>query len=268
MAAPSSFLPTSSNSKKRSRRDTDLDVVPASSTAYPPRSPKATHDHQQSDRTNARNLSKKQRVGPSVSSIPRTLPTQPHEELVQELGGKYSIQTLSIISSSKINKKVTSVLSHLGHVDLFDPKSRPGVIMLHSRDKDASKMVTVVEVAKRRLTDSGQPWFQYNRVYQVAGQPSAALSHNSKASKSDHNNRRVDTQTVIDDTILGDSDEDDSEDAFEPVENAFDQAVREKPAVEPTSTYMSMFLARVPIPELQAKSFISLQTNSQELEQR
>lgn len=139
--------------------------------------------------------------------------------------------------------------------------------MLHARDKDASKMVTVVELAKRRLTEAGQPWFQYNRVYQVAEQPKAS---NSKFGSPD--NRRVEKQHIMENTVLGgaevDEDDDDEEDAFEPMENAFEQAIREKPAIEPASTYMSMFLARVPIPELQAKTFVSLQTNAAELGKR
>lgn len=128
-------------------------------------------------------------------------------------------------------------------------------------------MVTVVELAKRRMTEAGQPWFQYNRVYQVAEQPKAS---NSKLRRSD--NRRVENQNIMEDTVLGgaevDEGEDDEENAFEPMENAFEQAIREKPAIEPASTYMSMFLARVPIPELQAKTFISFQTNAAELGKR
>lgn len=179
---------------------------------------------------------------------------------MQELGGKYHIMTTSVISSSKINKKVTSVLSHLSHVDLFDPNSRPGVIMLHAKDKDASKMVTVIELAKRKLSEAGQPWFQYNRVYQVAEEP--------RTSSKNKVDRRVENQSIIEDTILGGAEEDedeDEEDAFEPMENVFEQAVREKPAAKHPNTYMSMFLARVPIPELQAKTFITLQTNKEEL---
>lgn len=130
-------------------------------------------------------------------------------------------------------------------------------------------MVTVVELAKRRLTEAGQPWFQYNRVYQVAEQQPRATNSKSVKSK----NHRVGDQTIIDDTILGgavddEDDDDEEEDAFEPVENIFEQAIRDKPAVELASTYMSMFLARVPIPELQAKTFFSLQTNTGELGQR
>lgn len=262
MTASPVFPPLSSSSKKRSRRDTTLDFVPASSPPTASLRPPTTNHH---------HPPKKQRVGggPAAVSttIPRTLPTQPHEELVRELEAKYHVQATSVVSSSKINKKVTSVLSHLGHVDLFDPASRPGVIMLHARDKDASKMVTVVELAKRRLAEVGQPWFQYNRVYQVAEQPKTSNSKLGRAA-----NRRVEDETIIEDTALGgvdvDGDEDEDEDAFEPMENAFEQAIRKTPAVEPASTYMSMFLARVPIPELQAKAFMSLQTNAAELGQR
>lgn len=141
--------------------------------------------------------------------------------------------------------------------------------MLHARDKDASKMVTVVELAKRRLTEAGQPWFQYNRVYQVAEEPKAT---SSKLPRS--NNQRVENQTIVKDTILGVAEDDDEEedeedeDEFELMNTAFEQAIRDKPAVETMSTYMSMFLARVPIPELQAKTFITLQTNTRELGQR
>lgn len=256
-AISSSFVPSSSNPKKRGHREVEVEVdaeqIPDSSTGGPQAVPSGLN----SDLTYNQ---KKQRVGPSTSTIPRTLPMQPHEELLQELKGKYNIATTSVISSSKINKKVTSVLSHLGQVDLFNPQSRPGVMMLHARDKDASKMVTVMELAKRRMTEAAQPWFQYNRIYQIAEEPKARISKLSNRGKGVN-------QTVINDTILGGNEDEveDEEDAFEPVENSFEQAVRDKPAVESKSTYMSMFLSRVPIPELQAKAFISLQTNAGEL---
>lgn len=203
------------------------------------------------------NSNKRQRVGRSNATIPSTLPMQPHEELLQELEGKYSIATASVIGSSKINKKVTQVLSHLGHVDLFSQTSKPGVIMVHARANDANKMVTVMEIAKRQMNQAGQPWYQYNRVYEVA---------DGRGSKGNPSGRRAD-QTVIENTVLGgeDEDEDDEEDAFEPVETAFERAVREKPAEESKTTYMSIFLSRVPIPELQSKAYITLQTNRAEL---
>ncbi|KAL1875353.1 hypothetical protein Daus18300_003092 [Diaporthe australafricana] len=199
---------------------------------------------------------KRQRVGRSNSTIPTTLPMQPHEELLQELKGKYSIATSSVISSSKINKKVTQVLSHLGHVDLFNPSSIPGVMMVQARAHDANKMVTVMEIAKRQMNKAGQPWYQYNRVYEVAD------GRGARANRSG----RVPDQTVVENTVLEgqDADEDEEDDAFEPVETAFERAIREKPAEESKATYMSIFLSRVPMPELQSKTYITLQTNGGE----
>lgn len=211
--------------------------------------------------TEGTQISRKQRrVGPSNSTIPRTLPTEPHEELLAELNGKYEIITTSVISSSKINKKVTAVLSHLGHVDLFSQDNRPGIMMLHARAVDASKMVTVMEIAKRRMGEIGQVWYQYNRVYEVA----EAARGSKPSSTSNVGGRSDGTQTVVEDTVLDDDDNDDDEDdSFEPVETPLDLAIRDKGATESkNNTYMSIFLSRVPMPELQAKASITLQTNA------
>ncbi|KKY33643.1 hypothetical protein UCDDA912_g06353 [Diaporthe ampelina] len=199
------------------------------------------------------NSNKRQRVGGSNAIMPTTLPMQPHEELLQELKGKYSIATTSVIGSSKINKKVTQVLSHLGHVDLFSQTSVPGVMMVHARAHDANKMVTIMEIAKRQMNQAGQPWYQYNRVYEVA---------DGRGARCNPTGRGAD-QTFVENTVLGgeDASEDDEEDAFEPVETAFELAIREKPAEETKATYMSIFLSRVPMPELQSKAYITLQTN-------
>lgn len=193
---------------------------------------------------------------------PRTLPMQPHEELLQELNDKYEIATASIISSSKIEKKATAVLTHLGRVDMLSAVSRPGVMMLHARAGDASKMVTVMELAKRRMGESGVIWYQYNRVYEVEN-PQGGSDGKTRGV------RAVD-QTAIEDTLMGgDGNEEDDEDdgeAFEPVHPTnFELAVRDKSAVKSKITYMSMFLSRIPIPELKAKTFITLQTNSDEV---
>ncbi|KAG8168809.1 hypothetical protein KVR01_001558 [Diaporthe batatas] len=203
------------------------------------------------------NSNKRQRVERSTSTISSTLPMHPHEELLQELQGKYSIATATVISSSKINKKVTQVLSHLGHVDLFSQTSTPGVMMVHARANDANKMVTVMEIAKRQMNHAGHPWFQYNRVYEVA---------DGRGSRGKSNGRGAD-QTIIEDTVLGveDADEDDEEDAFEPFKTTFERAIQEKPSEEPRTTYMSIFLSRVPMPELQSKAYITLQTNAAEI---
>lgn len=225
---------TPTRSGRTKRRHADVDTIPATAASQ------------------GKSTNKKQRTGPSSSNIPRTLPTQPHEELLAELKGKYSIVTASVISSSKINKKVTQVLSHLGHVDLFSQSSTPGVIMLHARVSDSGKMVTVMELAKRRMDEAGQPWYQYNRVYEVS-KDGIKLKPTGKA---------LDQNLIGNSAMEGQNEDEDEDDAFEPVETTFDRAVRVKPASDSKETYMSVFLSRVPIPELQSKEFITLQTNA------
>lgn len=250
-SAVSSRAASKPNPSIRRKRDhAEFDIIPQSSS---PSKPSEVVDLT----TDVTQLSRKQRrVGPSTSTIPRALPTEPHEELLAELKGKYEIITTSVISSSKINNKVTAVLSHLGHVDLFSQDSRPGVMMLHARAADASKMVTVMEIAKRRMGEIGQAWYQYNRVYEVA----EAARGNQTSSNSNGGGRADGTQTVIEDTVLENDDKED--DSFEPLETPLDLAIRDKPAIESKNTYMSMFLSRVPMPELLAKSYITLQTNA------
>lgn len=128
--------------------------------------------------------------------------------------------------------------------------------MLHARATDASKMVTVMEIAKRRMGEIGQVWYQYNRVYEVA-----EAQGNKASATSTSNNGGWANGTVVEDTVLEDDEEDD-DDSFEPMETPLDLAIRDKPAVESKNTFMSMFLSRVPMPELQAKAFITLQTNA------
>lgn len=251
-SAVSSRAAAKPNSNLRRKRDhAELDTIPDSSSQSKPTEvvDLTTIDGTQSSR-------KQRRVGPSTSTIPRTLPAEPHEELLAELKGKYEIMTTSVISSSKINNKVTAVLSHLGHVDLFSQESRPGVMMLHARAADASKMVTVMEIAKRRMGEIGQVWYQYNRVYEVAESRS-----NKANSASIGGGRAQGTHTVIEDTIQ-DDDDDEDDGSFEPMETPLDLAIRDKPITESKNTYMSMFLSRVPMPELQVKTFMTLQTNA------
>lgn len=129
--------------------------------------------------------------------------------------------------------------------------------MLHSRAADVSKMVTVMEIAKRRMGEIGQVWYQYNRVYEVEEEASQC----NKVSSTSNSGARADgTPTVIEDTVL--EHDNDGDESFEPMETPLDLAIRDKPAIESKNTYMSIFLSRVPMPELQAKTFITLQTNA------
>lgn len=213
---------------------------------------------------------KHRRTGPSSSTIPRTLPTGPHAELLAELKGKYLMLTTSVISSSKINKKVTAVLQHLGHVDLFNKAWVPGVMMLHARAAEVSKLVTVMEVAKRRIEEMGQVWYQYNRVYEVANeQGSNGNDKNGKRHETNGEDSAESSQMVIEDTVL--EEQENEGDAFEPTAKTLsDLTIEDNPAIaeaKKKNSFMSIFLTRVPMPELQAKPSFTLQTNASQFGQ-
>lgn len=275
----SSASPNNSSNNLRRKRDfAEVDTIPASPSARPPAT--ATTQGQGQQQHSDQRSRKQRRVGPAPSTLPQTLPSEPHEELLQELRGRYEIVTTSVLSSSKINKKVTTVLAHLGRVDLFSAESRPGVVMLHARAGDASKMVTVMELAKRRMGEAGITWYQYNRVYEVAGTARSGGAAGHGRGGGNPGGTGGQNQKMVEDTVMGagmngqgesdddDDDEDDEDDAFEPVETPLELAARSKPAAEPKSTYMSVFLSRVPIPELRAKSSMTLQTNASEIGNR
>lgn len=269
-------------SMARKRGHADMETVPGT-----PPLPNTADTSDTVDLTSSedpRPSRKQRRTGPSplfkktTATVPRTLPMDPHDALLEELKGKYVILVATVISSSKIEKKITTVLDHLGHIDMFDPACVPGVMMLHARAGDTSKMVTVMETAKRRMGQLGQKWYQYNRVYEVAkelddkGDNSNAISSGGDGEGG--------TQTVIDDTMFMDgNEEDDDNKAFEPTKSIFDVTLQptrslfdltlqDKPATDTKkkNVYMSIFLSRVPMPELQDKPSFTLQTNAGEME--
>lgn len=251
---PASPSPPSNTRRKRDFTESDDEIVPASSTA-PPQQQLSPVDDQQRPATQPR---KQRRLGPSPPTVQRggTLPTQPHADLLAELQPKYHLATATVISSSKIKDKVTAVLTHLGRVDLFSAESRPGVMMLHARAGDAGKMLTVMEVAKRRMGDAGTAWYQYNRVYEVAGEDGARGRNGAGGGG---------TQMVVEDTVLGPELDDQDDDSFEPVQVPLELSARDKTAAQSKTTYMSIFLSRVLIPELQSKAYVTQQTNASEL---
>ncbi|TLS24141.1 hypothetical protein PpBr36_08132 [Pyricularia pennisetigena] len=199
---------------------------------------------------------KKQRTGPSNSQIPSRLPLEPHEAILTELRPRYDVATFSVISSTSMSKRIDQILNHLGRFHPSDMAVLPGAALLHARSRDAAKMVSLTELVRRRIHEEGQKWFQYNRLYEV----DVEASHES---------------TIIEETVLHGVSDDLDEDGFEVAAteraantpNVFERAVMGRPKTE-HALYMSVFLSRVPIPELRAKPFITEQTNSDIINQQ
>lgn len=84
---------------------------------------------------------------------------------LQTLRAKYDFSTMSIISSSKIETKVKTLLARLGTFSWANKDAKPAVVILSAKAGVANKLISVVEIAKRELEAQGAKWWQYSRVH-------------------------------------------------------------------------------------------------------
>jgi len=77
---------------------------------------------------------------------------------------KYALATMAVNSSSKINQKVRNLISHMEKFSFADLKAKPGLVILHAKADVASKLVSIVEIAKREIEQEKGRWWQYSGV--------------------------------------------------------------------------------------------------------
>ncbi|KAI2776888.1 hypothetical protein F4815DRAFT_328693 [Daldinia loculata] len=150
--------------------------------------------------------------------------------MLQALESKYDIHVHSVISSSKIQKKVVSILQHLTR----SATSKTSVTVLRAKAPDTGKLVSIAEIAKRELekrADDARIWFQY-----------IALGEELKEIP------RGDGNTIIEETKLGDTGDND----FETMKTPFERAIEGQPRWRGIPV-MSLFLSPVPIEELKRR---------------
>ena len=111
-------------------------------------------------RTDAVAPVKETKISESVSN--QTAIEIPRE--VQHLATKYDFTSMSIISSSKIERKTRNVLERVSKFSFTDVKGKPGVVILHAYAKNANKLVTIAEVSKREIEREKGKWWQYTKL--------------------------------------------------------------------------------------------------------
>lgn len=165
------------------------------------------------------------------------------------VNARCDVQIHSVISSSKMQKKVTSVLRHL----TVTAAAKPRVSVLRAKAADAGKLISISEIAKRELAKN-QPndghagrWFQYIGL----GEEASEIP------------RDIEGRTIVEDTILGARSREEMEEAaadkaeaededdggFEHMKTPFERAIEGRPRKRAVPI-MSLFLSRVPIAEL------------------
>ncbi|KAI0179186.1 hypothetical protein GGR52DRAFT_295401 [Hypoxylon sp. FL1284] len=157
---------------------------------------------------------------------------------LQAVDSKCEVHVHSVISSSKIQKKVSSVLRCLAPPPKSDVASaiqKTRVAVLRAKASDAGKLISIAEIAKRELAkekDDGGVWFQY-----------ISLGEGIKEVPRDEGS------TVIEETRLGDGDD---KDDFETMKTPFERAVEGRPRLRGIPT-MSLFLCRASVEELKRR---------------
>ncbi|KAI1093150.1 hypothetical protein F5B19DRAFT_451305 [Rostrohypoxylon terebratum] len=147
-------------------------------------------------------------------------------KILQTVQSKYEVQVHSIISSSKIQKKVTAVLRHL-----TSSATKTTISVLRAKASDAGKLISIAEIAKRELankTGDGNVWFQY-----------IALGEELKETP------RSEGNTIIEETKLDDDD-------FEVMKTPFERAIESQPRLRGIPI-MSLFLCRTSVEELKKR---------------
>lgn len=201
-------------------------------------------------------------TSPSLS-----LSLQPLQNLVTKLRPKYEVKTLSVISSTSITKRVNAVLTHLGQCHMWDSSNLPGVVLLYARSNSTNKLITIAETVRRRIHEVDQKWYQYNRLYEMEW--AAKQQANNQIPKGTRSRSQNTVETLVEDTVMSmdeNPDGSDEEDDFEVMQSqqqtVFERAVHGEDKTKQMA-HMSIFLSRVPVPELKAEENFTVQSNEE-----
>lgn len=83
---------------------------------------------------------------------------------LQQFQSSFEFTKISIISSSKMEKSVRKLLLSLEKFSFADLNCKPGVVMLSAKASVATKLVGVVEIAKKAIDKDNGKWYQYSKV--------------------------------------------------------------------------------------------------------
>lgn len=156
------------------------------------------------------------------------------------LAKSHELTTMSILSSSHIQQKVTRALSLLSVYPAIS-SAKPAVVMLHAKGKAAAKMISIAEIVKREIAGMGGKWFQYNQVEQVMEEKKS--SPPKEKENSNTKGKEKDGEDV--DEEVGDHDQSDEEEgAFETMKTPFERAIEGTAKVRAVPI-MTIYLSRV-----------------------
>ena len=155
---PKSAVPSQSKSKAEKRKSGRFEKEDSKLSPLPKRAKTSN---------NGKAASTSQNTSPDIR-LPLTGTRNPASTTVPAVDDAwkqaFGVEEMSIITSSSIQKKVTRAVDAItGRA----PEKNAVVVELRAKGPATSKMITVVEIAKRQIGQKGGKWFQYNKVEQV-----------------------------------------------------------------------------------------------------
>ncbi|EPE08158.1 hypothetical protein F503_00941 [Ophiostoma piceae UAMH 11346] len=228
---------------------------------------------------------------PKPQEPPTSLPLEPHAAILAELQHKHAVRVLSVISSTRMEKRIRAILDHLangtpgsggeGGEGSERAKALPGVVLLHARAPDANKLVSIAEIVKRRIREGH---FAAPAADLMSdGPPKSTKKNTKKKGKDAHaaavawyqydriydvqsaRKKKPDTEAASG-SGADDAGSEEEEDGFEPAMHRLEAALGDKSAGTVVTTYMSIILSRTPLLELYKNPEVSVQCSTDPLE--
>ncbi|OJD35106.1 uncharacterized protein BKCO1_1900037 [Diplodia corticola] len=204
-----------------------------------------------------------------LASIDDASPSAPSAPTVTPSGtsagpAALAAQTVHIVAGSKIQAKVRAVMSALGASNSLESKPpsaadadttrgdvRPsdasknldGVVLVEAHAAGASKLITVVEIAKRTLDNADRPWWAYTGVKGTMEELESRGDVRSSRRQHVH-----DLNASANELVDGSAGEGDEEEAFEPTGR--ERTISEKKVRNVAGLFV--YLAIKPLPSLKA----------------
>ena len=79
---------------------------------------------------------------------------------LEHLQSQYRFIAMSVLSSSKIEQKVRNLLLQTKEPEGAEERSKARVVVLIAKGPTMSKLISIVEIAKRAIVVEGGKWFQ------------------------------------------------------------------------------------------------------------
>lgn len=77
------------------------------------------------------------------------------------LDSKYNILSINVISSNAITTRTSQVTRHL---NIGNNDAKAGIVTLRAKASVANKLISIVEIAKRELSQNGKKIYQYSTL--------------------------------------------------------------------------------------------------------